>query len=136
MKVLVILYIGLHESTRYSVYRSSCKVPVILYIGLHVKYPFFLSYSNETSIFSQDFRKKTYSNMKFHENPTSESRVFPCGRTERQTSMTKLKVLFHNFRNASKNLHFFNSHFIIVSYNILTIKSDSFCSWFFFLIQT
>jgi hypothetical protein len=34
-----------------------------------------------------------YSNIKFHENPSSASHVW----TDRQTDMTKLKVAFHNF---------------------------------------
>jgi len=39
-----------------------------------------------------------YSNMKFHENPTSGSRVVPRGQTEGQTSMAKLMVsLFWQF---------------------------------------
>ena len=33
--------------------------------------------------FLQIFEKK-YSDIKFHENPTSGSRFFPCGRTDRQ----------------------------------------------------
>jgi len=39
---------------------------------------------------------KKYSNIKFHENSSSESRVVPCGRTE----MTKLTVAYRNFANA------------------------------------
>jgi hypothetical protein len=39
------------------------------------------------------------SNLKFHENPSSWSRVVPCGRTD----TTKLKVAFRNFANAPKN---------------------------------
>jgi len=39
-----------------------------------------------------------YSNIKFHENPSSGSRVVPCRRTNRQTvgytNMTKLIVTF------------------------------------------
>jgi hypothetical protein len=35
-----------------------------------------------------------YSNMKFIGNPSSESRVVPCGR---RTDMTKLIVAFRNF---------------------------------------
>jgi len=38
-----------------------------------------------------------YSNLKFHENPSSGSRVVPCG----QTDMTKLTV-FCNFANDAK----------------------------------
>jgi len=51
-------------------------------IGLHVKYPLFLSDFNESRIFRQIFVK--YSNIKFHENPSSVSRV-PCGRMDGQT---------------------------------------------------
>jgi hypothetical protein len=35
-----------------------------------------------------------YSNIKFHENPSSRSRIVPCGRTNRQTVMKKLMSLF------------------------------------------
>jgi hypothetical protein len=55
-----------------------------MYIGLHEKYRLFLSDINETWIFRRIF--KTYSNIKFHENPSSGSRVIPCG-TEGQTDM-------------------------------------------------
>jgi len=37
--------------------------------------------------------------IKFHENPSNSSRVFPCG----QTDMTKLIVAFRYFANAPKN---------------------------------
>ena len=53
--------------------------------------------------FSRDFKK--YSNMKFHENPSSGSRVVPCGRTDRRADMTKLIVVFRNFANALKNVN-------------------------------
>ena len=50
------------------------------------------------------FSKNTH--IKFHENPSSGSRLVPGGRTdgqtERQTAMT-LIVAFHNFANAPKN---------------------------------
>jgi len=45
-----------------------------MYIRLHVTYTVFLSDFNEI------FEK--YSNIKFHENPSSRSRVAPCGRTD------------------------------------------------------
>ena len=48
--------------------------------------------------------------MKFHENPSSGSRVVPCGetdvrtygQTERRTDLRKLIVASRNFANASK----------------------------------
>jgi len=44
------------------------------------------------------------SDNKFHENPSSRSRVFPCGRTDGQrTDMTKPPVVSRNFANAPKN---------------------------------
>jgi len=42
-----------------------------------------------------------YPNTRFHENPFSGSRVFPCGRTDRHTDK-KLIVAFRNFANAPK----------------------------------
>ena len=48
------------------------------------------------------------SNTKFHENPSSGSRVFPCGRTEGRTDMRKLIVAFRNFVNAPKICHDLN----------------------------
>ena len=66
---------------------SSCTVPLLL------------SEFNEKLIFSITFEK--YSNIKFHENPSSGSRLVPWGRTERQTERqtdrTKLLVAFRNF---------------------------------------
>jgi hypothetical protein len=47
--------------------------------------------------FSTCFRK--YWIMIFHENPSSGSRVVPCGRTRRQPYMMKLIVAFRNFTN-------------------------------------
>jgi hypothetical protein len=69
---------------------------------LQVKFPLFLSGFNETLIFSTDFRK--ISNIKFHQSPSSWSRVVPCGRTDGHTDMTKLTIAFRNFANAPKNL--------------------------------
>jgi hypothetical protein len=54
-----------------------------MYICRHVKYPLFFSDLNETLIFSTDFRKIL--NYKFHENPSSGSRVVPRDQTDRQT---------------------------------------------------
>jgi hypothetical protein len=49
-----------------------------------------LEYSGEI------FRKNC--NIKFHENPSNESRVVPCGRTD----MTGLIVAFRKFAKAPK----------------------------------
>jgi hypothetical protein len=48
----------------------------------------------------QNFEKA--SNIKFHENPSSESRVVPCRRTDGQTGMTKLIVTFRNYTTVLK----------------------------------
>jgi hypothetical protein len=48
-----------------------------------------------------------YSNMKFHENPSSGSRVVPCGQTDGQADTTELIVDFRNFAEAPKNSMFF-----------------------------
>jgi hypothetical protein len=57
--------------------------------------------------FSQQSLEKS-SNIKFHENLPSESRVVPCGQAEGgrdgRTDMTELIVAFRNFANASKNV--------------------------------
>jgi len=53
--------------------------------------------------FSRQIFEK-YSNVKFHENAFSESRVVPRGRTHGQTDVTKLIVPFRNFANAPKNV--------------------------------
>jgi hypothetical protein len=49
----------------------------IMYIGLLVKYVLFLSDFYKIWIFTK------YSNIKFHEYPSSGSRVVPCERTDR-----------------------------------------------------
>jgi len=56
-----------------------------------------------------------YSNIKFHENPSSGNRVVSRGqtheRTDGQTDMLKLKVVLRNFENAHKNTVFVNRYF-------------------------
>jgi len=44
-----------------------------------------------------------YIDIKFHENPSSGSRVVPLGRTDGQTDMTKLIAAFRSFTNAPNN---------------------------------
>jgi hypothetical protein len=51
--------------------------------------------------FSQQVFEK-YSNIKFHDNPSSGSRVVPYGRTDGRTDPTKVIVASRNFANASK----------------------------------
>jgi len=43
-----------------------------------------------------------YSNIKFHDIPSSGVRVVPYGWTDRQTDITKLTVAFTNFAKAPK----------------------------------
>jgi hypothetical protein len=45
---------------------------------------------------------KKYSNVKFYNNPSSESRVVPCGQTDGWTDITKVIVAFRKFCNAPK----------------------------------
>jgi hypothetical protein len=53
---------------------------------------------------------KTYSNIKFHENPASRSWVVPCRGTDRETDKhDKAHSYFRNFANASKNGNFMTS---------------------------
>jgi hypothetical protein len=42
---------------------------------------------------------ETYSNIKFHKNPSSGSRAVPCGQKEK----TKLKLSLRYFANPPKN---------------------------------
>jgi len=52
--------------------------------------------------FSRQIFEK-YSNTKFHENPSSGSRVVPCGQTDGLTDMTKLIVAICNCEEEPKN---------------------------------
>jgi hypothetical protein len=80
-----------------------------MYIGVHVKYRYSCQILKKFEFFRQSFEE--YSNMNFHENPSSGSRVVPCGQTDRQTDerterqgdMTKLTVTFRNFAKAPEN---------------------------------
>jgi len=51
--------------------------------------------------FSEQIFEK-FSNMKFHENPSSRRRVGPGGPTDRRTDMTRLIAALHNFAHAPK----------------------------------
>jgi hypothetical protein len=72
-----------------------------MYIGIHVKYRYCCQILMQLEFSGQILEK--FSNIKFHENSSSGSRVVPCGRIDGQTDITKLKVAFHNFANAPKN---------------------------------
>ena len=85
-----------------NVYWTSCKVP---------------HYSSQILMALEFYRQifKKYSNIKFHDNPSSGSQVVTC----RQTDMMKLTVTFCNFVNVLKKLHGY--HVIILqSINILS----------------
>ena len=72
----------------------------------HVNYRLFLSDFNETWIFLYRLSTK-YPKIKFHENPSSGTRVVVCGESDegidRQTDTTKVTVAFRNFAKAPKN---------------------------------
>jgi hypothetical protein len=70
-----------------------------MHISLHTKHPLFLSDFNETEFPRQSLEK--CSNVKFHENASSVSRVIPCGQTDGQTGKTQVTVAFRNFANAA-----------------------------------
>ena len=52
-----------------------------MYIGLHVKYRYCCKILMKLQFSRQIFEK--YANAKFHECPSSGSRVVPCGQTDR-----------------------------------------------------
>jgi hypothetical protein len=70
--------------------RYHTRMYMYMYKGLYVKYPLFLSELMNHEFSRQIFKK--YSNNKFHENPSSGSRVVPCGRTD-----MNLIVAFRNY---------------------------------------
>jgi hypothetical protein len=55
--------------------------------------------------FCRQIFEKNVSNVKFYQNPSSGSRVVPCGQTVGRTDVTKLIVVFRNFANAPNNKH-------------------------------
>ena len=85
--------------------RYSCKLPVILirfYSDLNFLYNFFFEKS---------------SNIKFHENPSSESRVVPWGQTDGHDEANRL-FFFCNFANARTDvdLRHFSQKVVRVNY--------------------
>jgi len=64
-----------------------------------------------------------YSNIKFHENPSSGSRVVPRGRTD----VTKIILDFHNFENAPKSHLMLYREIIAVCSEIHTKHVNTVC---------
>jgi hypothetical protein len=91
-----------HKTSVLSQQRTSETVLILekLYIGLQV--PVYLSGFNETWFSQQIFekKKKNPSNIKFHENPPSGSRVIQWGRVDGQTD--RLTVAFSTLRTRLK----------------------------------
>jgi hypothetical protein len=73
-----------------NVYSTSCKVSVILF-----RFQWKLNF--HWHIFEK------YTNIIFHENPLSGSRVVPYGRTNEQIDITKVIVAMRNFANKLEN---------------------------------
>jgi hypothetical protein len=67
-----------------------------IYFALHVKCHLFLSDLNETWFLSSDFEEI----LKLHGNPSSGSRVVPCGQTE----VKMIVVALCNFANVPKTV--------------------------------
>jgi hypothetical protein len=80
--------------------------------GLHEKYPLFLPDLNKILISRRFFKK--FSNIKFPENPSSGSRVIPCGRTDRHDEA--YVVAFRNFSNAATNKESCGGHVCATTY--------------------
>ena len=70
-------------------FRTFHRGTVKTYIRLHIRYPLSLSHLNQSWIFTKDFEKSW--NIKFHENPSSGSRVVPCGKFDELTDEQKKK---------------------------------------------
>ena len=68
--------------------------------------------------FSRQIVQK-YSSIKFHENPSSGSRVFPCGLERRTDIHDEANIAFRSFVNAPKN------NKIITSFILNLFKYDA-----------
>jgi hypothetical protein len=100
-----------------------------MYIGLQVKYPLFLLDFNETWIFLKLIFQK-YSNIKFHENPSSGSWDVPCRRMDGCTAMPQVIVVFCNcasalkmFRSLQNVIVFILIEVILIFYYLHFVKS-------------
>jgi hypothetical protein len=78
-----------------------------MFIGLHVKYPLFSSDFNETWIFSTRFREMLKYKILWQFTRCGPSRSM---RTDEQTDIKKLIVVFQNFANARTMLFYCRPH--------------------------
>jgi len=67
-----------------------------MYTELHVNTHYSCQILNRLGIFCGKF-SENYGSTKFHENPPSENRVVPYGRTDGKTDMTKIVVSVLSF---------------------------------------
>jgi len=74
--IYIYIYTHTHTHTHTHTY-------IYIYIGVHIKYPLFLSFFMNIK-FSRHCSEK-YSNIKFHDNPSSGGRTVPCGQTKGRT---------------------------------------------------
>jgi hypothetical protein len=65
-----------------------------MYIGLHVKYPYFCQILMKLEFSRQSLEK--YTNTKFRDNPSSGSRVVPCGRMDTVFAILRIAVKLRN----------------------------------------
>jgi hypothetical protein len=84
-----------------NVFRFKKNWAIKMYIDLHVKYPLFLTNSNEHWIFKTDFRKMLKYQISWKSVRWEPSYSI---RTDGRKGITKLIVTFRNFPNAPKNV--------------------------------
>ena len=80
-KLLWNIYRSKNISARH-IHKCSCKVSIII-LNMLIRFEF-----------TKKYLKKNYSNIKFHENPFSGSRVVPCGWREGHTDGRSQQPLF------------------------------------------
>ena len=85
-----------------------------MYTSLHGTYALFLSEFNE------NLTLEKHTNVKFHKNTLTGSRVVLCGRTDGQAEITKLIVTSYNFANSLKNEYVYSTEISVLLTDILT----------------
>jgi len=71
-----------------------------------------------------------YSNIKFHENPSSRNRAVPCGWMDGRTDITKLIIAFRNFAKTPKEkgtifrIHGQNNLSLHIQFSLFTRGAD------------